>query len=131
MAVSPREPREVAGLYWGYSVRLAPSLSAVWSECPYEGGYDMVLGTSEHGTAVPDLELPPFAHLLIVFGGVEGLEPVVASEDNLAEYEDDLPSLFDHYLNLCPAQGSRTIRTEEALLVGLSALKPTIERANV
>ena len=37
--------------------------------------------------------------------------------------------LFDHYLNLCPNQGSRTIRTEEALLVGLSALKPHIERA--
>ena len=61
--------------------------------------------------------------------GVEGLETVIAADDELAELEDDMPSLFDHYLNMCPNQGSRTIRTEEALLVGLSALKPHIERA--
>ena len=53
----------------------------------------------------------------------------MAAEDALADCEDDVPSLFDHYLNLCPGQGSRTIRTEEALLVGLAALKPSIERA--
>ena len=49
--------------------------------------------------------------------------------DNEAEVEDDVASLFDHYLNLCPKQGSRTIRTEEALLVGLAALKPHLEAA--
>ena len=38
-AVSPREPRERAGMYWGYTVRMARSLSAVWSECPFDGGY--------------------------------------------------------------------------------------------
>ena len=47
----------------------------------------------------------------------------------LADLDDDVPSLFDHYLNLCPGQGSRTIRTEEALLVGLTALQPHILRA--
>ena len=135
--VPPREPREAAGLYWGYEVRLAKSLSAVWSECPHAGGYDVSLGTSEHGsTALHStsaggavaFEMPTFRHLLIVFGGVEGLEPAVAAEDGLADCDDDVPSLFDHYLNLCPNQGSRTIRTEEALLVGLAALKPCIER---
>ena len=131
--VPPREPREAAGMYWGYDVRLARGLAAVWSECPYEDGYDLSIGTSEHGTPAVHLEtrmeLPSFRHLLIVFGGVEGLEPAVAAEDALADCEDDVPSLFDHYLNLCPGQGSRTIRTEEALLVGLAALKPSIERA--
>ena len=149
--VPPREPREVAGLYWGFEVRLAKGLAAVWSECPFASGYDVSIGTSEHGDtrlhasgdrsgadggsdggsdadAAP-FSLPPFRHLLIVFGGVEGLEPAVSAEDALAECEDDVPSLFDHYLNLCPGQGSRTIRTEEALLVGLAALKPHIERA--
>ncbi len=38
-------------------------------------------------------------------------------------------ALFDLYLNLCPGQGSRTIRTEEALLVGLAALQPHTRRA--
>jgi len=131
-AVAPHEPRETAGLYWGYQVRMAESLAAVWSECPHEGGYDCSIGTSEHGThglAQGDFTLPPFHHLLIVFGGVEGLEPVVAAEEALADCDDDVGALFDHYVNLCPAQGSRTIRTEEALLVGLGALRPFIERS--
>ena len=72
------------GRYWGYEVRLAKGLAAVWSECPYAGGYDFSIGTSEHGAAVAPLEgdgldLPSFRHLLIVFGGVEGLEPAVAA----------------------------------------------------
>ena len=41
----------------------------------------------------------------------------------------DPASLFDHYLNLCPRQGSRTIRSEEAVLVGMAALRPHVERA--
>ena len=83
-AVAPREPREEAGLYWGYTVRVADNLSAVWSECPFEDGYDCSVGTSEHGTCNlgdASFALPTFNHLLIVFGGVEGLEPVVASEE--------------------------------------------------
>ena len=136
--VPPREPRESAGLYWGFEVRLARGLAAVWSECPHAGGYDLSIGTSEHGSAAlhappsassAPYALPPFRHLLIVFGGVEGLEPVVAAEEELADCDGDVAALFDEYLNLCPNQGSRTIRTEEALLVGLSALKPHIEKA--
>ena len=129
VAVSPREPREVAGLYWGYSVRLAPSLSAVWSECPYEGGYDFTLGTSEHGTPVDSTALPSFQHLLLVFGGVEGLEPAIAADEELSACGADPSSIFDRYLNLCPVQGSRTIRTEEALLIGMAALQPHIAGA--
>ena len=133
VAVAPREPREAAGMYWGYSVRLAESIEAVWSGCPYEGGYDMSIGTSEHGTNAldePSFALPRFDHLLVVFGGVEGLEPAVAAEENLAAAGvHDPASLFDHYLNLCPRQGSRTIRSEEAVLVGMAALRPHVERA--
>ena len=87
----------------------------------------------------PMIRLPPLQkcsesngrleHLLIVFGGVEGLEPAVACEEALADCEDDVGSLFDHYLNLCPRQGSRTIRSEEAVLVGMAALRPHVERA--
>ena len=86
-------------------------------------------GWNGNGTGARGFALPPFRHLLLVFGGVEGLEPVVANDDELSEFEGDMSCLFDQYLNVCPNQGSRTIRTEEALLVGLSALKPHIERA--
>ena len=132
--VSPHEPREAMGLRsnWGYNVRVASSLPAVWSECPYDSGYDLSVGTSQNGEAMgAEFTLPSFQHLLIVFGGVEGLEPVVEADAELSEIDVEAGALFDTYLNLCPQQGSRTIRTEEALLLGLGALRPHVERANV
>jgi predicted SPOUT superfamily RNA methylase MTH1 len=89
--VSPSEPRETAGLYWGYSTRLATGgLDSVLSEkeCPYEGGYDLKVGISESGaTSTVDDEgfaLPSFKHLLIVFGGVESLEACVDADESLS-----------------------------------------------
>lgn len=131
-AVSPREPRERCGLHWGYTVRMATSLPAVWAECPFEEGYDLSVGTSDKGDSGwqdPGFELAPFRHLLLFFGGVEGIEPLVAADPELVACDAAAASLFDSYLNLCPRQGSRTIRTEEALFVGLAALRPYIERA--
>jgi hypothetical protein len=78
---------------------------------------------------------------------------VAAEDEALAEVELEARSLFDMYLNVCPQQaraardpfaclppcvlsagagwqGSRTIRTEEALFLGLGALRPHVERAN-
>ena len=34
--VLPSDPRAKSGVYWGYTVRIASGLSAVFSECPYE-----------------------------------------------------------------------------------------------
>ena len=73
--------------------------------------------------------MPSFQHLLLVFGGVEGLEPAIAADEELAAAGADTSSIFDVYLNLCPGQGSRTIRTEEALLIGMAALQPLIDSA--
>ena len=101
----------------------------MWSECPYEGGYDFTLGTSEHGTPVDSTAVPSFQHLLLVFGGVEGLEPAIAADEELSACGADPSSIFDRYLNLCPVQGSCTIRTEEALLIGMAALQPHIAGA--
>jgi predicted SPOUT superfamily RNA methylase MTH1 len=74
--VPPEEPREKAGLYWGYTVRHTSCLSAVFTDCPFMGGYDYIIGTSEHGQKIRAAEftIPKFKHLLIVFGGVAGLE---------------------------------------------------------
>ena len=73
--------------------------------------------------------MPSLQYLLLVFGGVEGLEPAIAADEELSGCGADPSTIFDRYLNLCPVQGSRTIRTEEALLIGMAALQPHIARA--
>jgi predicted SPOUT superfamily RNA methylase MTH1 len=65
-----------------------------------------------------------YQHMLLVLGGVAGLEDVVGQDPDLRARETS--SLFDYYLNTCPNQGSNTIRTEEAMLVTLSALRPAL-----
>jgi predicted SPOUT superfamily RNA methylase MTH1 len=140
-------PRQEAGYYWGYTVRRAASLSAIFSECEYPDGYDYSIGTSERGVRIhsilpgstttpltsngqPAPKVPEsFKHLLIVFGGVAGLEPAVANDPELAAKglgKSNTSELFDAWVNLVPRQGSRTIRTEEAVEIGLAALEPWI-----
>lgn len=53
-------------------------------------------------------------HLLVVFGGLQGLEASVDTDQNLDVTDPSV--LFDFYLNTCPCQGSRTIRTEVSAL---------------
>jgi predicted SPOUT superfamily RNA methylase MTH1 len=124
--VSPSTPQLRTGTYWGYSVRLATSLGTVFTQCPYEEGYDVLIGTSERGEKIPK-KFAKFKHMLIAFGGLRGLELGLESDESLTVEDPSL--LFDHYLNTCPNQGSRTIRTEEALLVTLTALTPVIKRS--
>ncbi|KAL8862271.1 MAG: hypothetical protein Q9178_001280 [Gyalolechia marmorata] len=132
---APSAPREEAGYYWGYSVRAAPSLSAVVTECTYAGGYDLTIGTSERGSPLSDLgqhtvdggKVPRFNHLLVVFGGVAGLEVAVEADSELQKIGVKEPKdLFDYWINLCPGQGSRTIRTEEAVWLGLMGLRELV-----
>lgn len=134
-AVAPSAPREEAGYYWGYSVRSAKSLSAVLTECTFDGGYDLTIGTSERGVPVSSLNdasstsnlVPKFTHLLVVFGGVAGLEVAVKADEGLKKLSVESPdALFDHWVNLCPGQGSRTIRTEEAIWLGLMGLRDLV-----
>ena len=97
--------------------------------------YDLAVGTSERGTVVPgpdSLKFPPYQHLLIAFGGPQGLEECVRQDPGLqTEHHDPQPQkLFNLYCNTCPEQGSRTIRTEEAVLISLSYLQSAIQRPN-
>jgi len=135
-AVSPDAPRQEMGYYWGYSVRQAPSLSAVFTECPHDGGYDLSIGTSERGAPLRSLSQPDQAaymaptwqHLLLIFGGVSGLEAALKADQELqAAGVADPSELFDRWINMVPGQGSRTIRTEEAAWVGLTGLRPLVE----
>lgn len=146
-------PKNSDDLYWGYRVRSVPSLSIVFKTRSLVcNGYDLVLGTSERGavlssaTTSDDPEaihiFPKYRHALIVFGGVQGLEYAARNDKGLSEVGihqeetndkdngDDnnnnhqIADLFDYWINTCPDQGSRTIRTEEAMLISLSALSP-------
>uniref|UniRef100_A0A8C1PDJ8 28S rRNA (uridine-N(3))-methyltransferase n=1 Tax=Cyprinus carpio TaxID=7962 RepID=A0A8C1PDJ8_CYPCA len=65
-----------------------------------------------------------YMHMLVVFGGLQGLEASVDADENLNVADPGV--LFDLYLNTCPGQGSRTIRTEEAILISLSGLRQKI-----
>jgi methyltransferase len=56
----------------------------------------------------------------VFFGGLEGIEGLVEQEEHTARKEGETASLFDLYLNTCPENGSRNIRTEEAVLVALA-----------
>ncbi|CAG5131464.1 unnamed protein product [Candidula unifasciata] len=125
VVVSPTEPRETAGIYWGYTVRVASCLSEVFTESPHEGGYDLAIGTSERGRNVEHTEISQFQHAVVVFGGLKGLEASLEADSNIQS--DDPSELFQHYVNICPGQGSRTIRTEEAILIAMSSLAPKLK----
>ena len=130
--VAADAPRKEGGYYWGYNVRVAKGLSDVFTECPYDGGYDVSVGTSERGKALEDVvgqredreRLGEYEHLLVCFGGVGGLEVAVQNDEEFKKMGVTEPEkLFDYWVDLCPDQGSRTIRTEEAIWLGLMGLR--------
>ncbi|AWP15503.1 putative methyltransferase C9orf114 -like isoform 2 [Scophthalmus maximus] len=100
---------------------------AVFTESPYKEGYDLTVGTSEKGSNMDQTTLTPFKHLLVVFGGLQGLEASVDADQNLDVTDPSV--LFDIYLDTCPGQGSRTIRTEEAILISMAGLRQKITTA--
>lgn len=151
LVVPPIEPIEKLNLHWGYYVRKAKSLSQALREnvfCPEQKRfYDIVIGTSERGDCIDDItfkksansandngdgapaskkQKSEFKHVLVVFGGVKGLEHSVSCDKELKCSDNDISKLFDYYINTCPKQGSTTIRTEEAILITLSALRPKL-----
>ncbi|KAF7514629.1 hypothetical protein G7054_g15146 [Neopestalotiopsis clavispora] len=132
-AVHPALPRTEGGLYWGYSIRRCNTLASIFEECPYEDGYDLSIGTSERGSPMSDTfgpkrrETLKFNHLILIFGGPRGLEYAAENDPALQEMgiiRGKTKELFDHWVNILPGQGSRTIRTGEALFIGLAALRP-------
>ncbi|KAL2001175.1 hypothetical protein VTN02DRAFT_2140 [Thermoascus thermophilus] len=132
--VHPAAPREETGYYWGYSVRRCRSLSTVFTECPFDGGYDLSFGTSERGCSISKVlageSIPKYRHLLVVFGGVAGIEVAIQADQELLDKgvtPDEAGKLFDYWVNVLPGQGSRTIRTEEAIWLGLMGLRPLVE----
>ncbi len=94
-----------------------------------QGGYDLRIGTSERGSVQPAgaLALPAFRHALVALGGPAGLVAALAADP--APPAAAAPDAFGRWLNVCPGQGSRTIRTEEAALIALTYLAPALAAA--
>lgn len=134
------------GTYWGYTVRIAASIKAVFDECPYAEKYDLTIGTSERGhESIDDPNfvllqksnnkssggVSSYRHALIVFGGVAGIEECVDADESLQFSGSASSTMFDKWINVCPYQGSRTIRSEEAVLITLAKLSPLLANAKI
>ncbi|MFX1576299.1 MAG: putative RNA uridine N3 methyltransferase [Promethearchaeota archaeon] len=111
-----------SGRYWGYTVsRLESSLGTFLSR---PRGYGFIIATSRKGipleekTEVIRTQWQKFGKLLLLFGSYkEGVKEILQRESV------DLATVVDYSINLVCNQGTATIRTEEAVLVGLSAFR--------
>ncbi|KAJ9460444.1 putative methyltransferase B0361.6 [Diplonema papillatum] len=114
------------GAYWGYTVRTAQSLSDAMGP---PGEYDYIIGTSERGVPVRD---PAFRESLpddikrplLVVGGPGGLEKCIAGDRYLRRLAPE--KIFNAWVNVLPNQGSKTIRSEEALFMCLASMQDLI-----
>ncbi len=66
--------------------------------------------------------------MLIVFGGVAGIEESVNAGKSMALPSEYSRKLFDVWVNICPYQGSRAIQSEEAVFIALARLSPFIAK---
>ncbi len=64
--------------------------------------------------------------MLIVFGGITGIEESVDTDKSTALPGEYSRKLFDIWVNICPYQGSRTIQSEEVVFITLTRLSPFI-----
>ncbi|CAO3608518.1 unnamed protein product [Cunninghamella echinulata] len=132
--VSPKIPREKAGLYWGYNIRLASTFSRIITESPYKDGYDFTIGISDK--ADQDIYSNvnterSFNHLLIVFGTTEGgLEEAIEADEDLKVNGEDASDMFDLFVNPSKNIGSRHLKLEESLNLVMATLKPMIMKNN-
>lgn len=81
------------------------SLAQPQADCPFEGGYDYKIGTSDRAKLGVDdrkLKVPPFKHLLIVFGGSDGLEDSVENDEALGMAGHEASKLFNALVRTTP-----------------------------
>ena len=134
--MSSSEPTERLGLYWGYTVRVATKFEDIFEECPYRTAarpkdtYDLKLAVSNEKAATNAEQVnfkryQGFKHALVFFGGIEGIEGIVEQDErSKINHADQVRAMFDQYINCLPERGTRSIRTEESILVSLSNLYP-------
>ncbi len=109
-------------LYWGYAIRRLES--SLGEFLTHRNKFEFIIATSRKGSP-----LQAYANsirsnwrkskrLLLLFGSYkEGLGEILQRE------KIDVVSVVNHLINLVLNQGTATIRTEEAVLIGLSAFR--------
>ena len=131
--VGPDEPREEAGLYWGYKIRKAESLSSIFTECEYEDGYDVSIGSSDTGFPVERLysgddgnNVSSFKHMVVVFGGPSGLDAAVKNDTEFQKLGvKSAKDVFDRWVDILTEIDTQ-LRTEEELWIGLTGLRKVV-----
>lgn len=122
-------PSQELGIQWGYEVRLAKDLSSVFTECFVPGGYGTTIGvdtdaikpTSECAALVPRDK-----HLLIVFGGEQGLQHAVKQDPALSNIKPE--ALFDIWTSPFNMQSLQEVALDETILITLSQLQQRLPR---
>jgi predicted SPOUT superfamily RNA methylase MTH1 len=104
--------------YWGYSIKAS---QAPLGQLIKSRTYDLVIATSNLGTPLMEVAYELAERwknsnsVLVVFGApAQGLQEIVAQE-NL-----ELEKITDFTVNTIPDQGTKTVRTEEALYASLA-----------
>ncbi len=115
--VTLANPEEIEA-YWGYSVKAS---QASFGQLVKSRTYDLVIATSKLGTPLIEVadELAErwkkSNSILVAFGApTKGLQEIVAQE-NL-----ELEKITDFTVNTIPDQGTKTVRTEEAVYASLA-----------
>lgn len=122
--VDRHRPRTRQGIYWGYDVRVANDFSSIFTQSPYDEGYDVLIGIGLDGQPAEKADLPKFRHALIVFSGVKSITNILKDEEKL-EVKDPI-DLFDVYISTAPPFNTGHMRVEESMLISLSLLRPKL-----
>jgi predicted SPOUT superfamily RNA methylase MTH1 len=111
---------EDAPTYWGYTVALEknPLGKALMSK-----GFDLTIATSKYGVPFAEVasqiaeKWKKAGTILLAFGApTQGLHEILKKE------KLNLEDTVDFVINTIPAQGTETVRTEEALVASLAIL---------
>ncbi|CAD2106635.1 RNA methyltransferase, putative [Plasmodium vinckei] len=125
--IHPSMPK-LYNIYWGYNIQILKNLTDV-----FDIKVDCIIGTSERGDPIQDIktQIKSARSILIVFGNRDGVEDLFIKEREIkknkaytgkkrAKALSKILKKFDYFINTCPNQTSRTIRTEEAISITLS-----------
>uniref|UniRef100_A0A8R1IBA9 Uncharacterized protein n=1 Tax=Caenorhabditis japonica TaxID=281687 RepID=A0A8R1IBA9_CAEJA len=115
------------GQYWGYSVRLMTGLQKVLESKKF----DIVAGVSPRGKLASQMDVCILnkPKVLLVFGGVAGVDAAVESEE-LAEWRR-AEDAFDMLIRTTSLpNGSRSERVEENVLSVLAQVQCRLETLN-
>jgi len=112
--------REKIPCYWGYAVTVERHSLKKLIE---NRNFDLTIATSRKGARFTDIaeeltgKWEKASSVLLAFGApTRGLYEIARDEDA------DLNELVDFVVNMIPAQGTETVRTEEALIASLAIL---------